>query len=342
MLLSAAILLMGALIGLGVSLSARRLGERFNLLDYPDAEGGRKLHANVTPLVGGIGVVVAAIAGATLLILSGGPDVNIHMLVWFMLGSVSMFLLGTFDDLRELSARFRLLVAALIMALTTTQVGDFGVHFLLFSGQESLLVLPGLAGLAFTLICFVGLLNAVNMADGKNGLVMGQAIIWSIILYIRLPDTLGPLLLSIFGSLCVLFAFNLRGRLFLGDGGSYGLSAIFGLLAIYCWNQGFADMNADDVALIFAVPVFDTIRLMIWRTMQGKTPFTPGRDHLHHYLYTRWGWPAPLPWVLALVALPNFAAIAFPGTGLLWLGVTLAAYVMMIWAAVALPRARAA
>lgn len=341
-MLQYALLLLGIGAGWLTGTYARPIAARFGLFDYPDAAGGRKLHKDVTPLVGGFGVVGAALGGAFAMLLFGGPDVSRQMLLWFMFGTSSMFLLGTFDDLKELSARFRLLVAALIMALTTTQVSDFGVHFLLFSGQNALIILPGLAGLAFTILCFVGLLNAVNMADGKNGLVIGQAIIWTIILYLRLPQALAPLILCILGALCVLFCFNMRGKLFLGDGGSYGLSAMFGLLAIYCWNQGFADMYADDIALIFAVPVFDTIRLMIWRTVQGKTPFTAGRDHLHHYLYTRWGWPAPLPWVLALVAIPNFAAVAMPGTGLLWLGVTFAGYVLMLWVAVAWPRTRTA
>lgn len=335
-------LLLGALIGLAVGIFARPIATRFGLLDYPDGAGGRKLHKDVTPLVGGVGVVGAGTAGALLLLALGGPDTNAQMLLWFAFSTIGMFLLGTFDDLMDLSARFRLLVATLIVALSFTQVSDFGIHFLLFSGQTSLLVLPGLTGVAFTLLCFVGFLNAVNMADGKNGLVIGQAIIWAIVLYIRLPEWLQPMMLCLLGVLCVLFYFNIRGSLFLGDGGSYALSTIFGLLAIYCWNQGFADMRADDIALIFAVPVFDTIRLMIWRTAQGKTPFTPGRDHLHHYLYTRWGWPAPLPWVLALVAVPNFAAIALPGTGLLWLGATFAGYVAMMGIAVARPRARAA
>jgi UDP-GlcNAc:undecaprenyl-phosphate GlcNAc-1-phosphate transferase len=193
-------------------------------------------------------------------------------------------------------------------------------------------------GISFTLLCFVGLLNAVNMADGKNGIVIGQALIWSAILMLRLPPTMVPLISAIAGALAVLLVFNMKGRLFLGDSGSYGLSAMFGLLAIYAWNHGFADMRADDVALIFAIPVFDTLRLIVWRTMQGKSPFTPGRDHLHHYLYARWGWPRPLPWLLALVAVPNLAAVAFPGTALVWLALTFIAYFALLWFATVEPK----
>jgi UDP-GlcNAc:undecaprenyl-phosphate GlcNAc-1-phosphate transferase len=228
------------------------------------------------------------------------------------------------------------------MLAAIAQVPEFAVTFLRFSGQHQLILLEGLAGIGFSLLCFVGLLNAVNMADGKNGLVIGQALLWSAILYPRLPEPARFLVLAVGAALAVLLVFNLRGRLFLGDGGSYGLSAIFGLLAIYAWNQGFDRMRADDVALIFAVPVFDTLRLIAHRLAQGKSPFTPGRDHLHHYLHARWGWPRPLPWVLALVALPNMAALLWPGTAWIWLLVTLAGYLLLLWAATADLKPRAA
>ena len=326
-------LLTGAGVSLLVGRQARGLGLRLGLLDFPDGKGGRKLHSHITPLVGGIAITGAGILAAAMLVILDWPGIDHHMLLWFTLCVTAMFGLGTFDDRFGLSPHFRLLAATAIMLLAVSQVDDFRVQFLLFSGQQTPILFPGLVGTLFTVICMVGLLNAVNMADGKNGMVIGQAIIWSIILYIRLPVDMAPLMLCLLGALGVLMWFNMRGRLFLGDGGSYGLSAIFGLLAIYCWNRGFALMHADDIALIFAVPVFDTIRLMVWRVLQGKSPFTAGRDHLHHHLYVRWGWPAPLPWVLMLVGVPNLGAIIFPGTALLWLGVTLAAYVLLLLAA---------
>lgn len=323
-------LFVGAGVSLLVGVQARWLGLRLGLLDFPDGKGGRKLHRHITPLVGGIAITGAGVIGAALLATLAGPGVNQHMLLWFIICATGMFGLGAFDDRAGLSPHFRLLADTVIMLAAISQVDDFRVQFLLFSGQVAPIIFPGPAGAAFTVVCLVGLLNAVNMADGKNGMVIGQAIVWSVILYIRLPVDMAPLMLCLLGALVVLMWFNMRGRLFLGDGGSYGLSAIFGLLAIYCWNRGYAFMHADDIALIFAVPVFDTIRLMMWRVLQGKSPFTPGRDHLHHHLYVRWGWPAPLPWVLMLVAVPNMAAIIFPGTALLWLGATLAAYVLLL------------
>jgi UDP-GlcNAc:undecaprenyl-phosphate GlcNAc-1-phosphate transferase len=333
---------MGALVALVTALLARPIGDRLGLLDFPDADGGRKLHAEVTPLVGGLGVVGSALFATIAMLLAGTPDIEQSTLFWFLATVLGMFLVGVSDDRFGLTASTRLAIASALLLSAIAQAPDFSVSFLLFAGQSELVLLPALVGVAFTLLCFVGFLNAVNMADGKNGLVIGQALIWSAVLFVRLPAAMAPLILAIAAALAVLFLFNMKGRLFLGDGGSYGLSAIFGLLAIYAWNHGFADMHADDVALIFALPVFDTLRLIAHRALQGKSPFTPGRDHLHHYLYTRWSWPRPLPWVLALVAVPNFMAIALPGTGLVWLGVTLIGYLGLLWVATSEPSARTA
>ncbi|MFN7399611.1 MAG: glycosyltransferase family 4 protein [Sandaracinobacter sp.] len=333
--------LLGALIALGVGLRATPIGEALRLLDFPDVAGGRKLHAQVTPLVGGVAVVAAALVSGFVL-LPGVEGGQRTMLLWFLFTVLGLFLVGALDDRFELGARTRLAAASAFLLAAITQVPDFSIAFLLFSGQQDLLLMPSLAGIGFTLLCFVGLLNAVNMADGKNGIVVGQALIWSTVLMLRLPPDMLPLMTGIAGALAVLFVFNMKGKLFLGDGGSYGLSAMFGLLAIYAWNHGFADMRADDVALIFAVPVLDTLRLIVWRVSQGKSPFTPGRDHLHHYLHARWGWPRPLPWMLALVAIPNMMAVAFPGTALLWLAVTLVGYFGLIWLATVEPRGRPA
>jgi UDP-GlcNAc:undecaprenyl-phosphate/decaprenyl-phosphate GlcNAc-1-phosphate transferase len=333
---------LGALVAWLVGRNAMLLGERMGLLDFPDPAGGRKLHGQVTPMVGGVAIVGAAVLAALGLIWLDGDDLDAATLGWFLVTVTGLFLVGSMDDRIGLTAPTRLAAASAFLLAAIAQVPDFSVGFLLFSGQDDLLLMQGLGGIAFTLLCFVGLLNAVNMADGKNGLVIGQALIWSAILMLRLPAAMLPLMAAILAALAVLFVFNLKGRLFLGDGGSYGLSAMFGLLAIYAWNHGFADMHADDVALIFAIPVFDTLRLILHRVSRGKSPFTPGRDHLHHYLHARWGWPRPLGWVLALVAVPNLLAILLPGTGLVWLGVTLLGYVGLLWLATVEPGTRAA
>ena len=305
------------------------LGRRLGLLDYPDLTGGRKRHARVTPLIGGIGLV-PAVVGSTLLtarVLAIGPYAQAQF-IWMAACVAAMFLIGLADDRFALGATIRLVLAVAALTLGILHAPDCAIGFVRFAGQSSTILAPGW-GDAFTLLCLVGLLNAVNMADGKNGIVIGLGLIWSVVLWFRLPPAALPIAASAFAALAVLLWFNLRGRLFLGDGGSYAISALFGLLAIYAYNHDFAQLRADDIAVMFAVPVFDTIRLMVVRLRAGRSPFEGDRNHLHHHLHRHLGWPRGLVLYLALVAGPNLGAVLLPGTGAAWLGITLLAYTLV-------------
>lgn len=227
----------------------------------------------------------------------------------------------------------RLALTSFVLVLTIVEVPDLRVDFLRFAGADQLVLLPPWASVLFTLICLIGLLNAVNMADGKNGIVLTLSLIWTAVLFARNPQPFDPLLFGIAGSLAVMLWFNMKGALFLGDGGSYGISAIFGLLAIYAYNHSFATFDAGQVALLFLVPVLDTVRLMAWRMGQGRSPFSGDRNHLHHYLHARWGWPAGLGIYAALVALPNFLGVMFPVYSLALLGLGAFMYVATLFAA---------
>ncbi|MFN7175503.1 MAG: glycosyltransferase family 4 protein [Thermaurantiacus sp.] len=339
--LELALLLIGAGIAFVVGIWARPIGEAFGLLDHPDPAGGRKLHLQITPQVGGFAVVTAALLGVAVAAISGGVvGKPIDVAFWFALTVLAMFLIGVIDDRAGLSAPLRLGITTTVLLLPILVVPDFLVSELHFAFADLRFPLGLVGGAAFTLLCLVGLLNAVNMADGKNGLVIGQALIWALALSFRLPPELLPLIAALVGALVVLLTFNCFGKLFLGDGGSYAISAIFGLLAVFAWNRSEGAFYAGDIVVIFALPVFDTLRLIVHRMLLGKSPFTPGRDHLHHYLHKRWGWPAPLPFVLGLVAFTNVGALMMPGTGLYWAGVTLVGYTVMLLAA-ALPEPRA-
>jgi len=307
------------------------IGTSLGLLDFPDDAGGRKQHARVTPLVGGLvlaGISLGAIVATLMLPADLGPTVERHA-AWLGIAVAAMFIIGVADDRFELSVRSRLGVAALVLLLVIFTAPDFAIAFVHFGRQPAVRLL-GLASIPFTLLCLVGLLNAVNMADGKNGIVISLGLVWSAMLLRWLPAAMAPVMAATAGALAVLLWFNMRNRLFLGDGGSYALSALFGLLAIYAYNHHFNDIGADDIVLLFAVPVLDTVRLVVGRILQRRSPFHGGRDHLHHYLYARVGWPHGLGVYIALVIAPNAAATLMPGTAGVWLCLTTIAYAVIL------------
>ncbi len=317
-------------IALLVGVNAARIGAGLGLLDYPDTDGGRKRHGRITPLVGGLAVATASVAAA-LIVRAVLPPPTLH-LAW-LAGAVSvMFLIGAIDDRFHLSPVLRLGAALVVLVLLISDVPDFSLAFLRFAGQDQLLLL-GLLGPVFTLLCLLGLLNAVNLADGKNGIVAGMGLIWTLVLAAHVPAAMLPVLAAAGVALFVIGGFNMAGRLFLGDGGCYAISTLFGLLAIYAYNHDFETMRADDVAVLFAIPVFDTVRLMAVRVRRGRSPFEGDRDHLHHHLHEWIGWPMGLMVYLLMVAAPNVGALVWPGTGLIWLVVSLLLYVgALSWA----------
>ncbi len=323
--------LVAALVTFGVCSFAMPLGTSLGLLDFPDESGGRKQHARITPLVGGLavaGVALGAIGAILLLPVDLGPTVERHI-AWLGIAVAAMFFIGVADDRFDLSVRARLGIAVLVLLVVVVTAPDFTLSFIRFADEPAIRLL-GLASVPFTLLCLVGLLNAVNMADGKNGIVISLGLVWSTVLLRWLPPAMTPVMAALIGALVVLLWFNMHNRLFLGDGGSYALSGLFGLLAVYAYNHRFAGIGADDVVLLFAIPVFDTMRLLVVRALQRRSPFHGGRDHFHHYLYARVGWPLGLGVYVALVVVPNVGAALFPGTATLWLGVTLITYVVVL------------
>ena len=299
-LLIAFYLLSGAFAMLVCALAAR-IGPWLGVMDVPD--GRRKLHRLPTPLVGGLSVLIPVVVALAWFSITSN-----FAPLYLMIGAATLLLafLGFLDDRRHVRAVWRLIVSAAVFGAVLLVVPGLTVRWLNFSfaGVVSPVFLGPVGGFLFVTVCLVGLQNAVNMADGKNGLVIGLCLIWTIVLFGYVPSHLDPLLFVLVIGLAVAFGFNVAGRIFLGDAGTYGLSALIGLLTIYTYNVGFVAFPADAVALMFLLPVVDTLRLMVARLAKGRSPFSSDRDHLHHILLELMPWHWALSVYLVLVALP--------------------------------------
>lgn len=281
------------------------IGSFLNLLDVP---GERKKHKNVTPLMGGVVLLAAFLPTAVLSVLLFTSRANVYSLTIWLVAVMAMTIIGIADDRHSLSPRLRLIVSFLIFGLVAFFEPAFNVRLLDFEYLNISLGL-GTRGIAivFTVICCVGLVNAINMADGKNGLVIGLCIGWLALLFLRAPNAYAPLIILLIAILVVLLIFNLQSKLFLGDGGAYGLATAISLLAIATYNysgpHAGRSITVEGIFVLFAIPVFDSFRLIYSRMRKGKSPMEGDRDHLHHHLQDGFGWPAGLIvyWIIALV-----------------------------------------
>lgn len=275
---------------------ATPIASQFNLLDVP---GDRKKHRDVTPLMGGVVILAAIVPAMLALIVATAPPNHIFKLLVWTAVIVGMTVIGILDDRHSLSPRLRLIASFGLFGVAAYIQPIFNVRVLDFEYPALSLGL-GTRGIAivFTVFCCVGLVNAINMADGKNGLVIGLCLGWFALLADRAPTFMLPFIILLVVALGTLLVFNLQGKLFLGDGGAYGLATAIGVVTISIYNSpgqhSTRAMAAEDIMLLFAVPIIDSFRLTFKRIKRGQSPMVADRDHFHHYLQNCFGWPKGL------------------------------------------------
>jgi len=290
-----------ALATLLICINADHIGRSLGLLDRPD--GVRKLHAEVTPLVGGLAVMAPVFA----LSLFAAWFANLHNYVEIAaLAAVAILLLGLTDDRRGLNAVLRLvaiasatLIAFLLdplFVLHTLRLDLFGLEMVVGFGAASMLV---------TLVIIVGFVNAANMADGMNGQLLGSVMIWTGFLLCYVPPEVSLPYIALLLSASVAFIFNLRGALFSGSAGAYSASLFLALSAIATYRIAGETLPAEVPALWFYLPVLDCLRLFAQRMIAGRSPLSADRNHFHHILLRHMGAKQALAAYLFLLAFPG-------------------------------------
>ncbi len=280
--------LAAALLGFGLTLGLIRLlaprAERYGLVDRPAA--GRKDHGGSTPTVGGIAIVIALALSALLAQIAG----QVHPAFWA--GLFLIALVGTADDLIDLQPTIKF-AAQIAAALMMIYWGGLILHTLgdLVSADALLL---GRFAVPLTVFAVIGVVNAINLCDGADGL--GGGLVFIAVFWIALMSALSAhsgtlaLSLSLLGCIAAFLAFNLRtpwrarAAVFLGDAGSLSLGFALAWLTIDA-AQPQAQLFPPVTAIwLVAIPISDTIVCMSRRLLKRQNPFRADRTHLHHIL----------------------------------------------------------
>jgi UDP-GlcNAc:undecaprenyl-phosphate GlcNAc-1-phosphate transferase len=246
----------------------------------------RKQHKEPTPLIGGLAIYLAILLTLSISL------INFPNQAAFFAAATLLVFVGLIDDYKNLSVKIRL-IAQIAATLIMTEMADIKINDLgdLFaSGNVNL----GIYATAFTVFAVVGGINAFNMIDGIDGLagsltlisIMSIAIVSWLFQYWALLDFCIVMIASIIAFLI----FNLRifgranAKIFLGDTGStlFGFTVCW--LAIYASQDENRIITPATVLWIIAVPLFDSVCIMLRRISKGRSPFTPDREHLHHIL----------------------------------------------------------
>jgi len=270
----------------------------------------RKQHAGHIPLIGGISMFLAVLA-ASLLWLPNTLELRMYLIA-----SAMMVLIGALDDKFDLRVRVRIIGQIIIASLMIYGVGGYISNLGNLFGLGDMTLGP--FGIIFTYVGIIVVINAYNMIDGIDGLVGSLSIntFTSIaILFIMSGQTdylSYPLILATATVPYLIFNLGLLERLFkkkttkifMGDAGSMfvGLSVIWLLtMGTQGENTSFRPITA---LWVCAIPLMDMLAIVVRRYSNGKSPFKPDRDHLHHILQ-RTG----LTSTQTLVAISSVAAV---------------------------------
>ncbi len=258
-----------------------------NLVDNPDA---RKLQRNPVPVMGGIAVFFGIVIGiCSSQMMFNSP--NVFMLVAAML---IMLYTGTIDDIIDLSPTIRFIIEILVV-LWMMYINKSSIDC--FWGLWGVDTIPQWISYPLTIFASVGIINAINLIDGVNGLSSGfcfmASVMFAIIFYTTGNTVMAIIATSAAGAIIPFFFHNVFGyhtRMFIGDGGTLVMGMMMSMFTISILGQNsvcadYAESGLSLVAMtlaILAIPVFDTLRVMTSRIIRGTSPFHPDKTHLHH------------------------------------------------------------
>lgn len=275
------------LTGLVLTRVLRDLARRWQLVD---AGGGRKIHKQPIPRLGGVAVAVSL----TLPILGLAfweNDISralwqeTPLLISLVGGGGLLFVVGLLDDLRDMRALVKLaaqVAAAAIVYGAGIRVEAISVPFL--SPVEL-----GMLSLPVTVFWMVLVTNAVNLIDGMDGLAGGVVVLAGGTLFIMSvieDNVLAAILLScVVGATMGFLAYNVNpATIFLGDSGSLTLGFILAVTSVHSAQKSYTLFSIVAAMMALGLPIFDLSLAVVRRFLSGQPIFRADQHHVHHRL----------------------------------------------------------
>jgi UDP-GlcNAc:undecaprenyl-phosphate GlcNAc-1-phosphate transferase len=266
----------------------RMLAFRLDAVAHP---GGRHIHKATIPRLGGLAICIGLFAPLVILGLTEPAVADMFRPIWLrvlglVLGGAIMCVVGVIDDTRGIRAGRKLLaqIAVAIFAFACglrieaihlPLIGDFATWSL---------------ALPLTVLWIVGVMNAVNLIDGLDGLAAGVVFFAAATNFVVawLSGTLLVALLAaaVAGAVLGFLIYNFNpARIFMGDSGSYLLGYVLATTALVGTPQKASTAVSLLVPVMaLGVPIFDTLFAMVRRILERRPVFSPDRGHIHHRL----------------------------------------------------------
>jgi len=250
---------------------------RLHAVDEPNE---RKVHLQPMPRTGGIALAV----GTYLAVIFWAPESGFFRAV--LAGAGIVALTGLADDVKGLGYRAKF-AGQLLGALIVVFYGGLRIEYLGALLPEEVL-LPQWISVPLTLLVIVGVTNAINLADGLDGLAGGITMLSFLCMgYLAYAGGEMPIALlcaAVVGALFGFLRFNTYpATIFMGDTGSGFLGFLAGTLSLGL-TQNKGALSPLLPLLILGLPVLDTVVVMLERVYKGRSPFVADSNHIHHKL----------------------------------------------------------
>ena len=262
---------------------------RKKILDAPNL---RSSHSKSVPNLGGIAFYIVLMLSFFFI-----EDYDTeNLLKGFTPALTVLFIVGLKDDLLSVSPRVKfagqVFAASLLISNEHLLFDDF--HG--FLGIHEIAYIPAFI---ITLFFIIFIINAFNLIDGINGLasVVACVILFTFGIFFAFEEMvfLTSICGTLVGALIAFLRYNLssKKRIFMGDTGSMLLGFTIALMAcamfnMMCNDHHFLEGHKTNIPYlligILIVPIFDTLRIIIIRLVNRKSPFSPDRNHTHHIL----------------------------------------------------------
>lgn len=268
--------------------SVIRVARLKHLFDEPGDE--RKLHKKRIPTIGGIIIFAGTLFSYSLWY----PGYSAHNLQYVVAVGLLLFFVGIKDDIIGI-APVKKLWAHIIVGLILVLMADVRITSL--HGVFGIREIPEWASIFLSLLTYIVIVNAFNLIDGIDGLAAGVGFIASMCFalwfYLANEAVMASLAIALGGALLAFLIFNFNpAKIFMGDSGSLTIGVVYSILSIKMIEYPASLLPAVIVGIskpilalaILVYPLADTLRIFVYRTVRGMSPFTADRNHIHHQL----------------------------------------------------------
>ena len=258
-----------------------------NIVDNPNT---RKLQLRPVPVLGGLAIFFGIVAG----LLAAHTVIDSSELFVIISAMMIMTYVGALDDVLDISPIIRL-ISQIITVLILIYIGGLSLNN--FHGLWGINALSAWVYVPLTIVSVVGIINSLNLIDGADGLFSIFCISVCAI-YAYIFDAVGDyalfaLAIAAMGAVIPFLlhnAFGIESKMFVGDGGSLQMGVVLSafVMEVICkpeYNTLAVENNYALVPFVLAtlaMPVFDTLRVMIARIARGISPLIGDKTHLHH------------------------------------------------------------